>query len=88
MGTDLGESNNVYDQYEEQGMSLKSELENWLELTKANIPQIDPLYNEEQEKKWLNQHKENTKIKVEERRKFQLASDYLPNDDWWGSTKD
>lgn len=88
LGTDLGESNNVYDQYEEQGMSLKSELENWLELTKANIPQIDPLYNEEQEKKWLNQHKENTKIKVEERRKFQLASDYLPNDDWWGSTKD
>ena len=88
LGKDMGETNNVFDQYPKKGMALKNELENWLNATGAKIPEIDPLHNEEQEKEWLAQHKKNMKERVEKRRAFQLNPDYLPNKDWWGSTVD
>ena len=88
LGRDMGETNNVFDQYPEQGMKLKKELEKWLSSTGAKIPIVDPLHNEEDEKIWLSQHKENIKQKVEKRRAFQLDPSYLPNENWWGSTID
>ena len=88
LGNDMGETTDVFDQNPELGAALKNQLQEWLTSTGAIIPQIDPLYNEEEEKTWLNQHKENVKQRVEKRRAFQLDSDYLPNEDWWGSIID
>ena len=88
LGEDMGETNNVFNQYPKQGMELKNELENWLSSTNALIPEIDPLHNEEEEKEWLFGHKQKMKLKVEKRRAFQLDPNYLPNEDWWGSTID
>ena len=88
LGEDMGETNNVFDQFPQEGMALKNELENWLSSTNAKIPEIDPLHNEEEEKEWLLGHKQKMKLKVEKRRAFQLDPNYLPNEDWWGSTID
>lgn len=88
LGRDMGETNNVFDQFPREGMVLKNELENWLNSTGAKIPEIDPLHNEEEEKEWLHQYKQKVKLKVEKRRAFQLDPNYLPNEDWWGSTID
>jgi predicted metal-dependent hydrolase len=84
----MGETNNVFDQFPQEGMALKNELENWLSSTGAKIPEIDPLHNEEEEKEWLLGYKQKMKLKVEKRRAFQLDPKYLPNEDWWGSTID
>ena len=46
----MRETKNVFNQFPQEGMLLKNELENWLSSTKALIPEIDPLYNEEEEK--------------------------------------
>ncbi|MBA22517.1 MAG: sulfatase [Flavobacteriales bacterium] len=88
LGEDMGESTNVFDQNTELGIALKNELEQWLETTGAKIPEKDPLHNDEEEEKWLSQHKQKMKLKVEKRRAFQLDPNYLPNEDWWGSTVD
>ena len=88
LGSDMGETNNVFDQFPQEGMALKNELENWLSSTGAKIPEIDPLHNEEEEKEWLLGYKQKMKLKVEKRRAFQLDPKYLPNEDWWGSTID
>lgn len=88
LNDDMGETKNVIDQFPEHGMALKSELENWLSSTGAKIPKIDPLHDDKQEKEWLLQHKQKMKLKVEKRRAFQLNPNYLPNEDWWGSTID
>jgi hypothetical protein len=81
----MGETIDVFEQNSELGMTLKNELEQWLNDTNAKIPQKDPLHNEAEEKEWLDQHKQKMKLRVEERRAFQLDTDYLPNQDWWGS---
>ena len=88
LSLDIGETNNVFDQFPQKGMALINELENWLSSTNALIPEIDPLHNEEEEKDWLLGHKQKMKLKVEKRRAFQLDPKYLPNEDWWGSTID
>jgi len=88
LSSDMRETKNLYNQFPQEGMLLKNELENWLSSTKALIPETDPLYNEEEEKEWLLEHKQKMKIKVEKRRAFQLDPNYLPNEDWWGSTID
>lgn len=88
LGKDVGETTDVFDQNSALGISLKNELENWLKTTEAKIPEMDPLHNEEEEKEWLLQHKQKMKLKVEQRRAFQLDPNYLPNKDWWGSTID
>ena len=88
LSSDMRETKNVFNQFPQEGMLLKNELENWLSSTKALIPETDPLYNEEEEKEWLLEHKQKMKIKVEKRRAFQLDPNYLPNEDWWGSTID
>ena len=62
---DMGETNNIIDQFPGKGMDLKNELENWLRSTAAKIPKIDPQYDEEEEKKWLKEHKQKLKLKVE-----------------------
>lgn len=88
LGEDMGEANNIIDRHPEEGMALTNELESWLSSTGAKIPEIDPLHNEEEEKEWLGKHKQKMKSKVEKRRAFQLSPNYLPNEDWWGSTID
>ena len=88
LSSDMRETKNLYNQFPQEGMLLKNELENWLSSTKALIPEKDPLFNEEEEKEWLLEHKQKMKIKVEKRRAFQLDPNYLPNEDWWGSTID
>ena len=82
---DIGETNNIIDQFPGKGMDLKNELENWLRSTAAKIPKIDPQYDEEEEKKWLKEHKQKLKLKVERERALQLSPKFLPNEDWWGS---
>ena len=67
---------------------LKNELDKWLSTTYAKIPMIDQKHNEEEEKEWLLQNKQKMKLKVEKHRAFQLDINYLPNEDWWGSTID
>ena len=84
----MGETHNIMDQNPEQGMALTNELENWLSSTGARIPEIDPLHDGKEEKEWLNNYKQKMKSKVEKRRTFQLSPNYLPNEDWWGSTID
>jgi arylsulfatase A-like enzyme len=88
LGKDMGETHNIMDQNPEQGMALTNELENWLSSTGARIPEIDPLHDGKEEKEWLNNYKQKMKSKVEKRRTFQLSPNYLPNEDWWGSTID
>ena len=88
LGKDMGETTNVFDQNNELGTALKNELEQWLKTTAAKIPEKDPLHNEEEEKKWLGEHKQKMKLKVEKRRANQNDANYIPNEDWWGSTID
>jgi hypothetical protein len=88
LGEDMEESTNVFDQNTQLGIALKNELKQWLESTGAKIPEKDPLHNDEEEEKWLSRHKQKIKLKVEKRRAFQLDPNYLPNEDWWGSTID
>ena len=78
----------LFDQNTQLGIALKNELDQWLETTGAKIPEKDPLHSDEEEEKWLRRHKRKMKLKVEKRRMFQLDPNYLPNEDWWGSTID
>ncbi len=88
LGQDMGETTDVFDQNSELGTALSNELKQWLKNTAAKIPEKDPLHNEEEEKKWLSEHKQNMKLKVEQRRAHQIDAHYMPNEDWWGSTLD
>ena len=88
LSMDMGETNNILNQFPQQGLDLKNELDKWLSTTYAKIPMIDPKHNEEEEKEWLLQNKQKMKLKVEKRRAFQLDINYIPNEDWWGSTID
>jgi len=82
---DIGEKMNIVNQHPKIASKLNKTLEEWLISTNAKIPEVDPIYNKEEEKKWLNQHKIKIKEKVEKRRKDELKPDYKPNSDWWGS---
>ncbi len=88
LSMDMGETNNILNQFPQQGLDLKNDLDKWLSKTYAKIPMIDPKYNEEEEKEWLLQNKQKMKLKVEKRRAFQLDINYIPNEDWWGSKID
>ena len=77
---------NIVNQHPKIASKLNKTLEEWLISTNAKIPEVDPIYNKEEEKKWLNQHKIKIKKKVEKRRKDELKPDYKPNSDWWGSS--
>ena len=88
LSMDMGETNNILNQFPQQGLDLKNDLDKWLSKTYAKIPSIDPKYNEEKEIEWLLQNKQKMKLKVEKRRAFQLDINYIPNEDWWGSKID
>jgi len=88
LSIDMGETNNILDQFPHQGLDLKNDLDKWLSKTYAKIPSIDPKYNEEKEIEWLLQNKQKMKLKVEKRRAFQLDINYITNEDWWGSKID
>ena len=82
---DYGEKKDVSDLFPEISTSLKNILEEWLLSTNAKIPEIDPIYNEEQEIKWRAANKIKYKLRFEKQRKEELKLTYLPNEDWWGS---
>ena len=85
---DQGEKLDVFDQNPEVGAILKNTLEEWLILTNAKIPEVDPIHDENKEKEWLIKHKIKVKEIVEKRRINELEQDYEPNIDWWGSLVD
>lgn len=88
LGKDMGETNDVFEQNTQLGSTLKNELNQWLASTNAKIPEKDPMHDEEEEKEWLKVHIQKIKLRAEKRRAFQLDPNYLPNEDWWGSTVD
>ena len=82
---DYGEKKDVSDLFPEISTPLKNLLEEWLLSTNAKIPEIDPIYNEEQEIKWRTANKIKFKLRFEKQRTEELKLTYLPNEDWWGS---
>ena len=85
LGKDIGESTDVFEKNIEVGTTLSNELQEWLSSTNAKIPELDPIHIEEEENEWLQEHKEKMKLLVEKKRAFQLDTNFLPNEDWWGS---
>ena len=88
LGKDMGETTDVFEKNVKVGRTLSDELQEWLKSTNAKIPKVDPIHNEQNEKEWLNHHKKSMKLQMEKVRALQQDANYIPNDNWWGSTLD
>jgi arylsulfatase A-like enzyme len=83
--TDIGEKNNLSSQEQERVSSMRTILYSWLDSTNATYPKIDSLYDELKEQKVLEANGKTVLHRWEKLRKEMLKSDWMPNEDWWGS---
>jgi arylsulfatase A-like enzyme len=83
--TDLSEDKDVAAKNPALVQQLSSELFDYLNNVKARVPEKDPEYSEEAEKKYLLNIVNNKMPQLEQERKEMLSNDFNPKNKWWGS---
>ncbi|MEM1119694.1 MAG: sulfatase [Bacteroidota bacterium] len=82
---DLGEQQNVMDQYPELGNGLRKALMVELENRGVLYPEKDPLYDADSFQLKYEYFEQELMPRLEKQRKDFLRKDWQPNKDWWGS---
>jgi len=82
---DIGEKQNVSMSHPDVTRKLRQELDAFLTETKANIPVVNPNYNDSLSKKQYENRKTIMRSELEKQRKNVLSKDFKPNADWWNS---
>ena len=85
---DVGEMNDVSDQYPELTVELKEQLLSFLKSVNALYPEKDPEYNRQMEKQYLNRVITELMPRLELKRLQFLNEDFDPGNNWWGSITD
>lgn len=85
LNSDLGETNDVSNAYEDIVFEMKKELMDWLESMNTQYAEADTSWDESAWNKRLENNKNELMPKLEDERKQMLSPDWKPNKDWWGS---
>ncbi len=83
---DLAETTDVSTEYKELTEQLHEKLFNFLNEAGARYPAADPHYNEEAEKRYLEQVETKLMKQLNKQRLMFLSEDYDPGNNWWGSS--
>ncbi|PQV48233.1 arylsulfatase A-like enzyme [Jejuia pallidilutea] len=87
---DPSEQNNVYQNNLKLARKLRRELDAYLVNTNANVPEINPNFDEAKSIKLRENRKNNMLPRLEKQRMDFLSKNFRPNEDWYNSslTKD
>jgi arylsulfatase A-like enzyme len=90
LSKDSGENHDLSKNNETVAVKLRKELDAFLADTKANIPVVNPKYDDALSKKQYENRKTKMLLDTEKQRKNLLDKNFQPNADWWNSkiTKD
>lgn len=90
LAKDIGERHDVATSNATVATKLRKELDTFLVNTKANLPVLNPKYDDALSKKQYENRKTKMLSDLEKQRKGFLGKDFQPNADWWNSklTKD
>lgn len=86
LAQDVGEQNDVSEQFADKAAELKSRLDAWLAETGAVMPQVDPRFVQQKYDKKIKGAKTGFLNKLEKQHARFLNSDWKPNTNWWGSS--
>lgn len=86
--TDIGERDDVANDKPEIAGQMQMQLLEWLDSMNTHYAQVDPEWDEEARKEWLENQKTKSLPWQEKQRKQMLDPDWQPNEDWWGSELD
>ena len=85
LAEDLGEQKDVLETYPEKAVELKELLHPWLKQSGAVMPEIDPIWTEEDEREYLAKAIPGMMARQEALRKTMMDPSWEPNSSWWGS---
>lgn len=85
LDADIGERQNLAEQYPGITQKMDKKLINWLNSVNAEYAEPDPLFNEDSLRMKLESYKNKTLPRLEKQRRQMLDPDWKPNKDWWGS---
>jgi len=85
LAKDPAEQHDLAKREPRKAKALRAKLDAWLKATDAKLPAKDSAFNlAKREARWES-IKVKGKVSLEKRHASYLASDYVPNRDWWGS---
>jgi arylsulfatase A-like enzyme len=85
---DIGEQNDLIEAEAKRAQNMRQRLDHWLKKTKATLPTPDPEFDPDKRmQRWENIRSTKKEGLEKQHAKF-LETDYKPNQDWWGSSKD
>lgn len=82
---DISELNSISESYPDIQKDLHNKLFTYLEKVGAKFPAMDPDYDFEKEKKYLQSIATSKKEMLEKQRKQYLSKEFNPDNNWWGS---
>jgi len=86
LSADPGESHDLASAEPDRVKSMRAQLNNWLQTTKAKLPVHDPEYTEEKNTAYLKKLRTTGMEHLEKMHAEYLDPTFKPNRNWWGST--
>ncbi len=85
LANDPGEQNDVSAARIELAAQMRQRLDGWLIQVDAKLPMIDPQYDAEKEKRYLQSLERDLMPELEAQHATYLDAEWEPDEDWWGS---
>ena len=85
IGRDIGEQNDLAAQHPERRDTLRQKLDRWLEEVGANLPTLNPLYDDQLAERQAVTMRTRTLQNLEKRHADYVRVDWQPDKTWWGS---
>ncbi len=85
LSSDIHEDRDLSKTEPKRTAKMRKQLLRWLKARNARLPIIDPLYDEQKEKEYIQQSQEKLIKSKEKERIDMLKPDWQPNINWWGS---
>lgn len=86
LGEDVGEQTDLAQKYPERAQAMRAQLDEWLQQVDAKMPTVDPDFDAAKRAALETFFKGEFTRKLEKQHSKYLSKDYVPNEDWWGSS--
>ena len=88
LNEDIGEQNDLIEAESKRVQKMRQRLDQWLKKTKATFPTPDPEFDPDKRMQRWDNVRSTKKEGLEQQHAKYLETDFQPNKDWWGSSKD